>query len=76
MDFIVKLPVSKEPGINQLYNSIFIATDRLTKYEYFIPCREDMLAEDLAYLFNRHVISQYEVLKRIISDKDKLFRRF
>ena len=35
-----------------------------------------MSAEDLAYLFNRYVISQYEIFKKIISDKDKLFRRF
>jgi hypothetical protein len=76
MDFIVKLSVSKEPGTNQPYDSIFIATDRLTKYGYFIPYRKDMSAEDLAYLFNRYVISQYGVLKRIISDRDKLFRRF
>jgi len=76
MDFIVKLPVSKEPGTNQPYDSIFVATDRLTKYGYFIPCREDMSAEDLAYLFNRHVVSQHGVPKRIISDRDKLYRRF
>jgi hypothetical protein len=57
MDFIIKLPVSKESGTNQSYDSIFIAIDRLTKYGYFILCREDMLAENLAYLFNRHVIS-------------------
>jgi hypothetical protein len=56
MNFIVKLLVSKEPGINQPYDSIFVAIDRLTKYGYFILCREDMSAEDLAYLFNRHVI--------------------
>jgi hypothetical protein len=57
MDFIVKLPVSKEPETNQPYDSIFVAIDRLTKYGYFIPCRENMLAEDLAYLFNKHIIS-------------------
>jgi hypothetical protein len=56
IDFIVKLSMSKEPGTNQPHNFIFVVTDRLTKYEYFIPCRENMLAEDLAYLFNRHVI--------------------
>jgi hypothetical protein len=66
----------KEPGTNQSYDSIFIATNRLIKYGYFIPCQKDMSAEDLAYLFNRHVISQHKVLKRIISDRDKLFRRF
>jgi hypothetical protein len=43
MDFIIKLPVSKEPEINQSYNSIFIATDRLTKYRYFISYRKDIL---------------------------------
>jgi hypothetical protein len=48
--------MSKELGINQFYDSIFIATDRLTKYGYFILYREDMLAENLAYLFNKHVI--------------------
>jgi hypothetical protein len=48
--------MSKEPGINQFYDFIFIATDRLTKYGYFILCRKNMLVKDLAYLFNRHVI--------------------
>jgi hypothetical protein len=56
MDFIVKLSIFKELGIDQSYDFIFIATDRLIKYKYFIPYREDMLIEDLAYLFNRHVI--------------------
>jgi hypothetical protein len=66
----------KKLGTDQPYDSIFIATDRLTKYDYFILYREDMSVEDLAYLFNRHVISQYRIPKRIISDRDKLFRRF
>ena len=56
MDFIIKLPMSREPGTDQSYDSIFIATDKLTKYGYFIPCRKDMLIKDLAYLFNRHVV--------------------
>jgi hypothetical protein len=56
MNFIIKLFMSKEPGINQPYDFIFVATDRLTKYGYFISCRKDMSAEDLAYLFNRYVV--------------------
>jgi hypothetical protein len=64
MNFIVKLPVSKELGINQSYDFIFIVTDRLTKYGYFISYREDMLVKNLAYLFNRHVISQYNISKK------------
>jgi hypothetical protein len=76
MDFIVKLLKLKEPGITEAYDSVFVVTDRLTKYEYFIPYRENISIKDLAYLFNRHVISQYRIPKRIISDRDKLFRRF
>jgi hypothetical protein len=57
MNFIIKLSMSKEPGTNQSYDSIFIATNRLTKYGYFIPYRKDILVKDLAYLFNKHIIS-------------------
>ena len=56
MNFIVKLSKSKKPGIKKLYDFIYIVINRLTKYGYFIPCRKDMSAEDLAYLFNRHII--------------------
>jgi hypothetical protein len=56
MDFIIKLSMFKKPETDQSYDSIFIATDKLTKYGYFIPCRKDMSAEDLAYLFNKYVI--------------------
>jgi hypothetical protein len=68
--------MSKEPGTDQPYDSIFIAINRLTKYGYFIPCRKNMSAKNLAYLFNRYMILQYGILKRIILDRDKLFRRF
>jgi hypothetical protein len=57
INFIVKLPVSKESEIDQSYNFIFVATNRLTKYGYFILYRKDMSAKNLAYLFNRHIIS-------------------
>jgi hypothetical protein len=57
MDFIVKLPVFKELKTGQPYDFIFIMTDRLTKYDYFISCRENISVKDLAYLFNRHVVS-------------------
>ena len=68
--------MSKEPGTDQFYDFIFIAIDRLIKYGYFILCRENMSVKDLAYLFNRYMILQYRIPKRIISDRDKLFRRF
>jgi hypothetical protein len=57
MDFIIKLPVFKKLRIDQSYDFIFVATDRLTKYGYFILYREDMLVKNLAYLFNKYIIS-------------------
>jgi hypothetical protein len=46
----------KEPGIDQSYDSIFVAINRLTKYGYFILCRKDMSVKNLAYLFNKHIV--------------------
>ena len=36
LDFIVKLPLSKDPMIGTEYDSILVITERLTKYGYFI----------------------------------------
>jgi hypothetical protein len=56
MNFIIKLPKSKESKIEKSYDSIFVVTNRLIKYGYFILCRKNMLIKNLAYLFNKHVI--------------------
>jgi hypothetical protein len=59
--------------IGVVFDSILVITDRLIKYGYFIPYRESLLTEELAYAFNKHIIGNYEILKEIISDRDKLF---
>ncbi|MDB5910846.1 MAG: pol protein, partial [Massilia sp.] len=68
-DHIVKLPPSKEPMTNTVYDSVFVITDRLTKYGYFIPYKEASLAEDLAYTFLRIVASNHGLPDEIISDR-------
>src|SRR5450755_3322308 len=73
LDFITKLPESKEPMTKISFDSILVVTDRLTKYGYFIPYKESSSAEDLAYVFNKHIIGNHGIPKRIISDRDKLF---
>jgi hypothetical protein len=73
LDFIVKLPLSKEVFTGVTYNSILVVTDRLTKYAYFISYKEGLIAEELVYTFNRNVIANYGILKKIISNRDKLF---
>jgi hypothetical protein len=43
------------------------------KYEYFILYLKKSSTEDLAYIFMRYIIINYEILKEIINDRDKLF---
>jgi hypothetical protein len=56
-----------------VFDSILVITDRLTKYRYFISYKESSSAEELAYAFNKHIIGNHGISKKIISDKDKLF---
>jgi len=74
LDFIVKLPGSVEPLTKATYDSILVITDRLTKYGYFLPYREDASADDLAYTFMRTVVANHTLPNEIISDRDKLTR--
>ncbi|TIC91053.1 Transposon Tf2-6 polyprotein [Colletotrichum higginsianum] len=73
LDFIVKLPKSREPLTKTWYDSILVIVDRLTKYAYFIPYLESSTAEGLAYTFLKYIISNHGLPKEIVSDRDKLF---
>jgi hypothetical protein len=73
LDFVTKLSLSKKPITGVIYNSIIIVTDRLTKYAYFIPYFKNSLAEDLAYMFYKHIVANYGFPQRIINNRDKLF---
>jgi hypothetical protein len=72
-DFIVKLPLSKEPMTGVTYDSIWVVTERVTKYGYFVPYKESSDARELAYAFLKTVVSQHGLPDEIISDRDKLF---
>jgi hypothetical protein len=62
-----------KPIIKIVFDSILIIIDRFTKYEYFILYKESLLAEKLAYAFNKYIIGNHGISKEIISDKNKLF---
>ena len=47
--------------------------DILTKYIYLELYKEVFTVEDLVYIFNKTIIAQYEILDKIILDRDKLF---
>jgi hypothetical protein len=59
LDFVTKLPLSKKPITGIIYNSIIIITNRLTKYAYFILYLKNFLAEDLVYIFYKHIIANH-----------------
>ena len=45
----------------------------LTKYIYLEPYKEVSIVEDLVYIFNKIVITQYRILDKIVLDYNKLF---
>jgi hypothetical protein len=73
LDFIIKLLPSVKLIIKVVFDSILIVIDRLIKYGYFILYKESLLAEELVYTFNKYIIGNYEIPKKIINNKDKLF---
>jgi hypothetical protein len=73
LDFIVKLPLSLKLMTQRRFDTILIITNRLIKYKYFVPYKESLIAEDLAYVFIKHIVESYKIPKKIISDRDKLF---
>ena len=73
MDFIVKLPLSKNTITNIKYDSILVVVDRLTKYAHFIPWKGKGNAEDLAKVILKEIIANHGIPQSIISDRDKLF---
>ena len=65
--------MSKEKVIGVEFDSILVIIDRLTKYTYILLYKEAIIVEDLTYTFLRTIITNYRLLEKIISDKDKLF---
>ena len=73
MDFIVKLPLSKDTITDIKYNSILVVVDRLTKYAHFIPWKKKGNAEDLPKVILKEIIANHKIPQSIISDRNKLF---
>jgi hypothetical protein len=73
LDFVTKLSLFKKLIIGVIYDSIMVIINRLTKYAYFISYLENSSAENLAYIFYKHVMANHRFLQRIINNKDKLF---
>ena len=65
LDFITKLPES------QGFDSILTITDHdCTKMPRFIPCREEINAEEMAALYAKHIFLSHGLPSKIISNRD------
>ena len=57
IDFIIKLLGLLKLFINIVYNIVLVIVDKLTKYIHFILFKELALAEDLAYIVKKELLS-------------------
>ena len=69
MDFIVKLPLLKDPLTGTSYDSILVVNDRLTKYVHLILYKEASNTKVLVYSFIRDVVTNHGTLDKIIIDR-------
>ena len=74
MNFIVKLLKFKKSITEFKYDSIMIVIDRFIKKAYFVSFHEEMRAEKVIYLFEWHIIANYEVFAEIIFNKNTWFK--
>ena len=65
--------VSGLPTTTRGHDAIITVVIRFSKHGMFIPCRKDMTADDLVYVFLREVIRLKGCPRQIVSDQDKLF---
>jgi hypothetical protein len=73
MDFITKLPKSREPGSGRICDSILTIVDRSTKWTYGVPTTESITAEELAYEVSKTLTVSHGMPKEFVTDRDKLF---
>nr|GEX96433.1 putative reverse transcriptase domain-containing protein [Tanacetum cinerariifolium] len=68
MDFITKLPKS-----SQVFDTIWVIVDRLTKYAHFLPIRENDPMDKLARLYLDMIVMRHGTPVSIICDRDGRF---
>nr|GEU34214.1 hypothetical protein [Tanacetum cinerariifolium] len=68
MDFVTKLPRTSSG-----HDTIWVIIDRLTKFAYFLPMREDYKMDRLARLYLNEIVARHSVSISIISDRDSRF---
>ena len=65
--------MSIEPMIKTAYDSIWIVTDLLMKYTYFLLYKERSMAEQLVYAFQRTVVAIHGMLEIVVIDRGLIY---
>ena len=65
--------VSGLPSTTRGHDAIITVVDRFSKCVMFIPCRRDVTADDLVYVFLHEVIGLKGCPRQTVSHQDKLF---
>jgi hypothetical protein len=73
LNFIIKLPKSREPLIKIIYDSILVIIEELTKYIYFELYKESLTAKNLVYIFMKIVVARYGTLEVIKLNREIVF---
>ena len=67
------MPKLKDPITGQEYDTVLVIIDKLTKWEYFIACTEEISAKDVTQIYVKEVFLQHKSLKKIILNRDLKF---
>jgi len=73
MDFIIKLPKSKDLVTGNTFNSIIVIVDKLIKYTIIIPYKETYKVYQLGFILLDKLIKDHGIPESITSDRDRLF---
>ena len=72
MDFVTELPPSRDWN-GQVYDSIFVMLDRLTKMAHYTPVLKTITATQLAYVMQREIVRIHGLPDSIVPDQDSFF---
>ena len=73
MDFITKLPRSKDLSTEIIYDSILVIVNKLTKYIYFMLYKETFIAEQLANIVIDRLVRYYGLPRIFLTNRGLVF---
>ncbi len=76
MDFIIKLPKSRDLVTKDIFNSIIVIINKLIKYAIIIPYKETYKVDQLEYILLDRLIRDHGIPESITSDRDRLFTSY